>query len=260
MAGFEVATEDVIPPLRKKRYEAARHALRNAESKWKTQKDRNDLERAAAANEYRQACSDWEDEKRRYEEAQAEAAETKRRLYVAKDVAALNEYWKMVSERSEYCKTFPRSHTFAYLPETHTLIVEYDLPAIDSIPKVQEVRYIESRKAFEEVYFPDTWLHDFYDQVIYRIAMRTIYALFQSDAADAVDSIVFNGHVRAIDRAIGHEVNPCILSVQTSKSEFMAINLSQVEPKAWFKRFKGVGSENLVNLEAVVPIRQSCGL
>ena len=67
---------------------------------------------------------------------------------------------------------------------------------------------------------------------------------------------MFNGNVRAIDPATGHKVNSCVLSVQTSKLEFMAMNLSQVDPKACVKRLKGVASENMVALDPIVPIQR----
>jgi len=261
--------EKVVPSFREKRQEAARQEFLNAERTWKKAKEQNDSENTVASNEYLEACSEWDKQKKSYEEAQVAKMNALRDLYLSKDSATINGYCKTVVERSTPFTTFPKTHSYDYVPETHSLIVECDLPAIGCIPQVQEVRYDESRKALQVERFSDTWRHEFYNHLIYKISMRTMYVLFQSDAADALDSIVFNGKVRAVDRATGHEVNPCILSVQTRKAEFMRLNLAEIDPKACFKRLNGVSSENMIDLEPVVPISscrtpsksasQSCG-
>ena len=51
-------------------------------------------------------------------------------------------------------------------------------------------------------------------------------------------------------------MNACILSVQGSKDEFLAINLEKVDPKSCFKQLKGVGSSKLHGLSPVAPIIQ----
>ena len=95
-----------------------------------------------------------------------------------------------------------------------------------------------------------------YDGVLYKIALRSIHELLKSDKADAIDSIVFNGWVRAIDPATGQETNGCIMSLQVDKAEFATINLAKADPKACFKKLKGVGSSKLAALVPVRPILQ----
>lgn len=68
--------------------------------------------------------------------------------------------------------------------------------------------------------------------------------------------MVFNGWVNSIDKSTGQEVNACILSVQVAKGEFTQINLANVEPKACFKKMKGVSASKLINLSPVKPILQ----
>jgi hypothetical protein len=120
-------------------------------------------------------------------------------------------------------------------------------------PKAQEVRYAANKKAFEEILFPRSWQDDFYERVIYNITLKTLYELFQSDSANALETVVLNGFVRAIDRAIGHEVKAYIISVQAMKQEFLAINLSQVDPKACVRRLNGSASERMSELVPIEP-------
>jgi restriction system protein len=95
-----------------------------------------------------------------------------------------------------------------------------------------------------------------YNRLIYKIVLRTIHELYEADAINVIESIVFNGWVNSIDKATGQETNTCIISVQTSKDEFVSINLKNVDPKACFKKLKGVGSTKLHNLSPVAPIMQ----
>jgi restriction system protein len=162
----------------------------------------------------------------------------------------------MVLSQSEYPDTFPRAFSFDYLPESSLLIVEYSLPTISSLPQVKEVKFVVSRGEFQEVPVSAAWLNRTYDPVLYQIALRTIYELFQSDAVTAINAIVFNGWVDTIEKATGREVTNCVLSVQAEKAEFMDINLAQVDPRACFKKLKGVSGGKLVDLSPVRPVLQ----
>jgi restriction system protein len=86
--------------------------------------------------------------------------------------------------------------------------------------------------------------------------MRSIHEIFEADVIGAIDFIVFNGWVRAVDKATGQETNGCILSVQVTKVEFLTVNLAQIDPKACFMKLKGVGSSRLAALVPVRPILQ----
>jgi restriction system protein len=66
--------------------------------------------------------------------------------------------------------------------------------------------------------------------------------------------VVFNGYVTSIDLAIGREVTGCVFSIQANKEEFEEINLANIDPKACFKKLKGVGSSKLHSLTPVAPI------
>jgi len=67
-------------------------------------------------------------------------------------------------------------------------------------------------------------------------------------------SVVFNGWVRSIDRATGVEVHACVMSMEARKDEFLAINLRHVDPKACFKKLKGVSASKLIELSPVKPL------
>src|SRR5690606_19717313 len=134
-----------------------------------------------------------------------------------------------------YPDNFPQEFNIEYNTDTKILIVDYSLPNPDHIPSLKEVKYIQSRDEFKEVYLTEAAKNKIYDSLIYQMTLRTLHELYESDAVEAIHSIVFNGWVKSIDKATGQEVNGCILSIQTTKTEFMSINLSQVDPKICFK-------------------------
>ena len=139
-------------------------------------------------------------------------------------------------------------------PEAKILIVDFQLPPLETIPTLKEVKYVKNRDEFTEVHISAAELNRRYDELLYQTALRTIHELFEADQIDALASIAFNGYVNSVDKATGQEVNACVLSLFVSKQEFLEINLGNVEPKACFKKLKGVGSAQLHSLAPIAPI------
>ncbi|WP_196493752.1 restriction endonuclease [Ornithinibacillus caprae] len=168
--------------------------------------------------------------------------------------SAIVDYCDMVLSNSRYPDYFPQEYDVDYNPNNKVLIVDYSLPAPDNLPTVKDVKYIQSRDEFKESYLSAAAINKIYDRMLYQITLRSIHELFEADVANYINSIVFNGWVESIDKALGNKVNSCILSIQVSKEEFMKVNLSQVDPKLCFKNFKGIGSSKLNSLMPIAPI------
>jgi restriction system protein len=179
-----------------------------------------------------------------------------KQAYEARAPESIADYCRLVLSSSKYPDSFPTEATADYVAESRTVIVDYRLPDVPALPTLKEVKFVASREAIQEVYVSDAWLNRTYDSVLYQVALRSLYELFQADDAKAIDSIVFNGWVNSIDKATGREVNGCVLSVQASRQEFMDINLANVDPKACFKKLKGVSAAKLTSLQPVRPILQ----
>jgi len=205
------------------------------------------------------AIVDWEERRKKFLSAQQEAnavVDRERAAYEAGDPDALLDYCDLVLSRSDYPSCMPNEWRLDYVAENRTLVVEYDLPDLDSIPTLVEVRYVQSRDEFTEKELPDSKVRSLYDALLYQVALRTVHELFEADTLGGLDAIVFNGCVTSVDPRTGHEATGCILSLQAAKDEFLAVNLSQVDPKACFKALKGVGSSRLHSLTPVAPIMQ----
>ncbi len=178
------------------------------------------------------------------------------KAYLNKNTDSILEYCDMVLNNSEYPESFPKNFELEYNPENKILIVEYVLPSFECFPRIKEVKYIATRKELKETYIPESQVQKMFDEAIYKITLRTIHELFEADAANALEAISLNGWVDAVNKATGRNETNCIISLQVKKKEFIAIDLSQVDPKVCFKNLKGVASSKLSSLTPVQPILQ----
>jgi len=242
----------IIPSLRNK--ERARVAARFAQAhqEWSSLMTERWQRSEAANNRYKEELTAWEDKASK----RTIAIKTWEQAYLACRPESISDYCKIVLGNSGYPDSFPNDAAVDYIADSRTLVVDYSLPDIPAIPTLKEVKFIASREAMQEVSVSEVWLNKTYDSVLYQIALRTLYELFQSDAANAIDSIVFNGWVNSVDKSTGKEVNGCILSIHAGKAEFMDINLANVDAKACFKKLKGVSAAKLIALQPVRPILQ----
>ena len=199
----------------------------------------------------------WKKDKKDFlleQEVMIEAMEIRKENYYNCDQNAIEEYCKMVLLNSEYHQNFPKEFELKYTPENKIIILDYQLPPINSIPTLKDVKYIQTRDEFTEKHIPETELSKLYDSILYQITLRTIHELYEADQINALESIIFNGYVDSINPATGQENNACVLSIQAGKEEFEKINLAMIEPKACFKTLKGVGSSKLYSLTPIPPL------
>jgi len=220
-------------------------------AQWQTYKEKAETTNASE-------LANWIANKDSYLEKQVEenaAIEAQKNDYLAgKDSQAIVDYCDLVLSNSQYPDYFPQSYELDFNLETKLLVVDYQLPPISEIPTLKEVKYVQSRDDFTEKHVSQAQLNRTYDTLLYQIALRTIHELYEADQIKAIEAIVFNGYVNSIDPATGQQNNSCILSLQAGKEEFEIINLSLVEPKACFKKLKGVSASKLSSLTPVAPL------
>lgn len=212
-----------------------------------------------ARQEHEKQVTEWSarrDECAANQAAGHAAVDAKRAAYESKDSEAIIEYCDLVLASSRYPNYFPQEFDLDYDPSAKTLIVDYQLPAPDDLPRLKGIKYITSRDDFEEQFLSESQASKLYDDVLYQAVLRTVHELFEADAISALDAVVFNGIVTAVDRTTGKPVTSCVLSLRANRTDFFEINLAQVDPRACFKSLKGVGSSKLHGLSPVPPIMQ----
>jgi len=144
-----------------------------------------------------------------------------------------------------------------FIEETGIVVIDCQWPAPDELPAIKEFKYVRSRQEFQIVRLKDADLSRAYAEFIYQLVLLTLFEAFEADKLAAINAVSLNGYVRSIDRSTGQEVNPCIVTIQVTREDFLPINLSLVEPKACFRKLKGIGSAELVGLTAIAPIMRS---
>lgn len=242
---------------RRKKEEACDELFRSDHLAWLQAKDRAEEMNRKNESLHAKALAQWLKDKQAYLENQKASNEQvlkKKEQYLQGEPEAILDYCEMVLANSQYPEYFPQEWDLDYQAEGKLLVVDYSLPDIDTLPRTKAVKYIASRDDFSESTISDSVLNKLYDSLLYQIALRTIHELYEADKVDALESIVFNGWVNSINKATGQQENTCIMSLQASKGEFLAINLAHVDPKACFRQLKGVGSSKLHGLAAVAPI------
>lgn len=199
----------------------------------------------------------WEASKTAYFEEQAKQnaeIDAFRARYESTAPDAIIAYCERVLCNSDYPSCVPREFDFSFDPETGLLVVDSRLPAPEDLPRLTEVKYVQTTDSFSEKVLSETQATKLYDEVVYQIALRTLHELFQADSVKALSAIVFNGIVTSTDRTTGNQATACILSVQVSREPFLSINLARVDAKACFRQLKGVGSSKLYHLTPIAPI------
>jgi restriction system protein len=242
-----------------KKLEAAHKLFHADHSEWVKEKESAEQRNKELTKEYKRKLQEWQSNKDKFKIKQKEKNNKilmRKQEYLDKEPDAISDYYEMVLSNSQYPDLFPQEYDLEYNAETKLLVVDYSLPAKEHLPSSKTVKYVISRDEFTETKLSGAALNKLYDNLLYQIALRSIHELYEADVIHVIDSIVLNGWVNSVDKATGQEVNACILSVQASKDEFLAINLEKVDPKSCFKKFKGVGSSKLHGLSPVAPIIQ----
>ncbi|TFD99417.1 restriction endonuclease [Jeotgalibacillus salarius] len=250
-------TDKIFSKNKEKKAQEAEQKFHTAMENWKSELERIKTAEAEALSQYEVLLSEWEKNKKEFELEQKEtndAVELQKQRYLNNDPLAIEEYCDMVLSNSEYPDLFPKEYDLEYISTTRTLLVEYNLPDIEAMPKLKEVKYIANRDEYNESYLTEAAVNKIYEKLLYDTTLRTIHELYEGDVSEALDAIVFNGWVNTLNKATGNYEKKCILSVQANKDAFLAINLEQVDPKICFKNLKGVGSSKLSSLTPIAPI------
>jgi restriction system protein len=177
--------------------------------------------------------------------------------YFERKKEAIEYFNKALLMQSYYDEGYFNKHIdLFYNTDNRILVVDYTLPNKDFFLNVKEVRYINSRDAFDIKLMNKNEYSQYYDDIIYQITLRTIYEIFFHDEIDSIEAIAFNGYPKTIDKATGQNISPCILSLIATKEDSSKINFSQVDYKACFKNLKGVSASTFINQTPIIPLIQ----
>ena len=247
----------LVPFLAKRAESAASTEFDATHAKW-----RERTESAKATNEkiYAENLRDFEEWQRRavaYEEARANhngSVEQARSAYQALNPDAVLDYCDLVLSRSQYADCFPKEFELDYRAAAKALVVEYQMPAPDNLPRLESVKFSRTKGDFIETELTKREFEQLYSDVVCQVAIRTVHELFEADVVRALDTVIFNGNVRALNAGTGHQEDRCILSVRAGRAAFEAINLRNIEPRACFESLGGVAGAKMLDCRIVKPL------
>ncbi|BCS89104.1 hypothetical protein PSDVSF_23460 [Pseudodesulfovibrio sediminis] len=249
--------DKIIPGAKKKKISMADNRFEGDYAAWEKLSQEAEKENNGKKTKFKKAYTKWEKDRQAFkdkQEANNNAVKAQQKKYSEGESAAISDYCEMVLANSEYPESFPQEWDLEYNAEQKMLIVDYSLPNLEAMPTTKAVKYIATRDDFTSTQISKAALNKLYDNALYQIALRTVHELYEADTVGGLEVVVFNGWVDAVDKATGQDVNSCIMSLQAGKDEFWEIDLGRVDPKACFKKLKGVGSSKLISLSPVAPI------
>ena len=141
-----------------------------------------------------------------------------------------------------------------YSPDARQLVVEYELPTVDVVPKAKSYRYVKSRATVVEAAWPAPQVKALYASVITQLTLLAVAAIVKCDSERHIDAVVFNGVVAAMDPQSGQPIRPCLIAVRVTRDALADINLQDVDPSACLKRLSATVSGNPTDLVPVRPL------
>lgn len=161
----------------------------------------------------------------------------------------LEGYFSFILTNSFYLFEYSCEPNIEYNENDRMLVVDYYLPNIDEIPNIKQ-----RTKSGELKYLSDNATKKLYDEIIYKIIIRSIAEIFHFDSLDMVTNICFNGRVKFRNPGTGQMQDILILSILVNKNEFDSIDLNYIDAKSCFKHLKGISGPKIFELSPVAPI------
>jgi HJR/Mrr/RecB family endonuclease len=142
----------------------------------------------------------------------------------------------------------------AYTPDSRQLIVEYELPTVEIVPRAKLYRFVKSRETVTETTRPVSQVKGLYANAIAQITLICLAAIFDADGSRHIDVVVLNGVVDTLDPRSGQPIRPCLITVRVTRDTFAGLNLNQVDPQACLKYVSASVSKSPTELIPVRPV------
>lgn len=176
-------------------------------------------ERIKLENEF--STFQWQTKKDWYLHKQAEYNKSLMSLrdrYFSQDPEVILEYCDIVLTNSDYPSYFPYKWHLDYKTDSQTLLINYQLPSSDDLQ------------------LPPSLLNEFntsisaiIESLCTQVALRTIHEVFESDQANAITEVIFNGLHK----------DKCSVSVSVAKDRFENLDLYSGDEKELLKNIGG---------------------
>ncbi|WP_162899198.1 hypothetical protein [Mycobacterium shigaense] len=145
--------------------------------------------------------------------------------------------------------------TVTHAAQPHELVIEYQLPSVDVVPKARAYRYVEDQDGVVATVRPSSEVKALYAGTIEQLTLLSLAAILAAGLGPHADAVVFNGVVIARDPGRGQPTRPCLIAVRVTATAFAELDLAQADPSAILKRLSATVSQNPAELQPVRPLR-----
>ncbi|WP_090601378.1 hypothetical protein [Mycobacterium lentiflavum] len=109
----------------------------------------------------------------------------------------------------------------AYTPNSRQLVVEYELPTVDIVPRAKLYRFVKSRDAVTETMRPVTQVKGLYANAIAQLALLCLACIFDSDSERHIEVVVLTAwwtrSTHEADNRFDRASSPCASPVTPSR-------------------------------------------
>jgi restriction system protein len=253
--------EDPEPKVPKsKMFGVSKKEKRNYEQekeKWQAKKLEYEKENSILLKEYEKKITLWNDSFDEFVDCQTNQNKVIENLFDKYESnleeEAISNYFEYIFHKVFY-EPFNRERRLSFDIETRILTINAELPSVEDMPKVKERKYIKSRSSFKERKYTEKEINQIYDSAVYQYIISLVNSAISHDFKEHVDSININCWVNHLDKGIGKNEVRFIASIFINCHEFLNVDLGLVDPKEWFKRFKGISSNKFSDVTPIRPI------
>jgi restriction system protein len=144
--------------------------------------------------------------------------------------------------------------TVTYSPDSRQLVVEYELPTVDVVPKAKSYRYVKSRETVVETVRPASQVKALYASTIAQLTLLSLAVILKLDSERHIDVVIFNGVVETQDPHSGQPIRPCLIAVRVTRDTLAEIDLEDVDPSICLKHLSATVSRNPTQFVPVRPL------
>jgi restriction system protein len=150
------------------KYAAAVKKFEDARATQKKQLEVFEREYQAAKEDFEKTQRDHNAEIDRFEAA-----------YVNGEGEAITAFSAMLLENCEYPENFPCNFKVGYSPPSKELVIEFELPSVEIVPKESEYRYVRARDSIESELRKEPEIRQLYQDVVAALALRALHTIFK---------------------------------------------------------------------------------
>jgi restriction system protein len=237
--------------------EAAQAKYELACKNWQAAKEDIVLQNARTKALFEEELDAWWERAQAYQKRQQEEnkkIDSFRLRYAQGQPDAVIEFLDAALSHAQYPEMFPMRWEMSFTAPTGALVVDYELPAPDSFPRLKSVKYDVLRDSFAQSYWGEPEVAQMYESAIYQTCLRSLHDAFAADEAEVIASVTFNGWVNFTDKSRDTPARACIISVQATRLAMQKANLAAADPKTSFGKLQGEAGARLADLSSVVPL------